>query len=157
MECNAESIIRVEPELTVLNHISWSNKYCEAICEQGGRLKRRVWSYGRFLPGFISQLLSWLARVGKASGCPSLLGASRFNIRKKNKSYSPLFTHWIFCSRSSSLQWIIAYGFTSPPEYLACLNSPLCYDQRNIYPEWHHDLMHDYCFADIAWEPPVLN
>lgn len=68
MECNAESLIRVEPELTVLNHISWSNKYCmRQFVNREGDWKEgvevREVSYRS--PGCVSQWLSLLARVGK--------------------------------------------------------------------------------------------
>lgn len=158
MECNAESNIWVEPECSPKPHFLIQQILYEAICEQGDwKDDVQLRKVSHRTPGFISQLLSWFACVIKASGYPFLFVASRFNIHNNNKSYSLLLAHWIFCSRSSSLQWFTAYGFTFPPEYLACLHFPLSYDQSKIYPEWHHEWMHAYCFADVAWEPPVLN
>lgn len=88
----------------------------EAICEQSGEIEKKVWSKVRFPKGFVSQQLSW-----KASGSPFIFVASRFTIHNKNKSYSLPLPHWIFCSRSNSLQWLLISTMASLPlEYLAC-------------------------------------
>lgn len=160
MECNAESIIRAEPELTVLNHISWPNKYCmRQFVNREGDWKEGVelWEVSSRVHFTIAFLISACRK--KASGCPSLLVASRFNIHTKNKSYFSVVhpLNLLQQVKFPAVDYCLWLHFPPPPEYLACLNSPLCYDQRNIYPEWHRDLMRAYRFADIAWEPPVLN